>query len=76
LGIVFFVLEFFQVLVVDTIRVWHIFLVPPVIARLVAAQEKNRGAAWVENVQNTVWASLMLQVEWPRLPMPQYYYNL
>jgi len=48
LGIVFLLLEFFQILIVDTIRVRHIFLVPSVITSLVAAQEKNRSAAGVE----------------------------
>jgi hypothetical protein len=63
LAIVFLLFEFFQILLVDTIRVRHIFLVPPVIAGLVAAQEKNRGAAWIENIQNAVWTTPMLHAQ-------------
>jgi len=60
LGIVLLLPDLLQILVVRTIRQRHVLLVPAVIAGFIAAQQKNRRAARIEDVQNPVRPSLVL----------------
>ncbi len=55
--------------VIEAVRKRDEDFVPPVIASLIAAKQKNRGTKRVECIEDAVWAALMLRPEFPHVTM-------
>lgn len=53
--------------VIKPLRERHESSVPPIVARLVTAEQKNRDTAWIKGVQHAVWTPAMLNPEFAKV---------
>jgi hypothetical protein len=65
-----FVFQLFQVLVVNIVSPRNVFLVPSVVSCFVSADQQNCCTARIERIKDPVWVSLMLNPEFPHMPVP------